>query len=162
MQKYEKYRGFLSENFQFLEMKFSIYWNRRVFVMRNNSHLLIITTFLCLILLISQTVASEQQPIASYNKQFSLFPTFPSPILFIFQMNTSHLPILFFFYFLFFLFSLTFLFISQTAISQQHTLQEPHFFISHSHILPITATYMYLNYFTIFLHPTFLISLSVV
>ena len=25
--------GFLSENFQFLEMKFSIYWNRRVFVM---------------------------------------------------------------------------------------------------------------------------------
>ena len=25
--------GFLSENFQFLEMKFSMYWNRRVFVM---------------------------------------------------------------------------------------------------------------------------------
>ena len=32
-QKYEKYRSFLSENFQFLEMKFSIYLNRRVFVM---------------------------------------------------------------------------------------------------------------------------------
>ena len=32
-QKYEKYQSFLSENFQFLEMKFSIYLNRRVFVM---------------------------------------------------------------------------------------------------------------------------------
>ena len=32
-QKYEKYRSFLSENFQFLEVKFSIYMNRRVFVM---------------------------------------------------------------------------------------------------------------------------------
>ena len=33
MQKYEKYLSFLSENFQFLEVKFSIYLNRRVFVM---------------------------------------------------------------------------------------------------------------------------------
>ena len=33
LQKYEKYRRFLSENFQFLEMNFSIYLNRRVFVM---------------------------------------------------------------------------------------------------------------------------------
>ena len=33
MQKYEKYLIFLSENFQFLEIKFSIYLNRRVFVM---------------------------------------------------------------------------------------------------------------------------------
>ena len=33
VQKYEKYLSFLSENFQFLEMKFSIYLNRRVFVM---------------------------------------------------------------------------------------------------------------------------------
>ena len=32
-QKYEKYQSFSSENFQFLEMKFSIYLNRRVFVM---------------------------------------------------------------------------------------------------------------------------------
>ena len=32
-QKYEKYQRFLSENFQFLEVKFSIYLNRRVFVM---------------------------------------------------------------------------------------------------------------------------------
>ena len=32
-QKYEKYRSFLSENFQFLEVNFSIYLNRRVFVM---------------------------------------------------------------------------------------------------------------------------------
>ena len=28
-QKYEKYPGFLSENFQFLGVKFSIYLNRR-------------------------------------------------------------------------------------------------------------------------------------
>ena len=32
-QKYEKYQNFLSENFQFLEVKVSIYLNRRVFVM---------------------------------------------------------------------------------------------------------------------------------
>ena len=32
-QKYEKYQRFLSENFQFLEVKFSIYLNRSVFVM---------------------------------------------------------------------------------------------------------------------------------
>ena len=32
-QKYEKYQKFLSENFQFLVVKFSIYLNRRVFVM---------------------------------------------------------------------------------------------------------------------------------
>ena len=32
-QKYEKYLSFLSEKFQFLEVKFSIYLNRRVFVM---------------------------------------------------------------------------------------------------------------------------------
>ena len=31
--KYEKYQSFSSENFQFLEVKFSIYLNRRVFVM---------------------------------------------------------------------------------------------------------------------------------
>ena len=29
----KKYQSFLSENFQFLEVKFSIYWNRRVYVM---------------------------------------------------------------------------------------------------------------------------------
>ena len=34
MQKYEKYLSFLSENFQFFGIKFSIYLNRRVFVMR--------------------------------------------------------------------------------------------------------------------------------
>ena len=33
VQKYERYLSFLSENFQFLEIKFSIYLNRRVFVM---------------------------------------------------------------------------------------------------------------------------------
>ena len=32
-QKYENYQSFLSENFQFLEVKFSIYFNRHVFVM---------------------------------------------------------------------------------------------------------------------------------
>ena len=30
--KYEKYQSFLTENFQFLELKFSIYLNRRAFV----------------------------------------------------------------------------------------------------------------------------------
>ena len=34
-QKNEKYQKFLSEKFQFLVMKFSIYLNRRVFVMWN-------------------------------------------------------------------------------------------------------------------------------
>ena len=29
----KKYQSFLSENFQFMEVKFSIYLNRRVFVM---------------------------------------------------------------------------------------------------------------------------------
>ena len=32
-QKYEKISEFLSENFQFLVVKFSVYLNRRVFVM---------------------------------------------------------------------------------------------------------------------------------
>ena len=37
MQKYEKHLSFLSEIFQFLEMKFSIYLNRHVFVMIDHS-----------------------------------------------------------------------------------------------------------------------------
>ena len=32
-QKFEKHQGFVSETFQFLEVKFSKYLNRRVFVM---------------------------------------------------------------------------------------------------------------------------------
>ena len=32
-QKFEKYQFFLSENFPFLEIKFFIYLNRRIFVM---------------------------------------------------------------------------------------------------------------------------------
>ena len=32
-QKYEKYQNFLSENFHFLMVKFSVHLNRRVFVM---------------------------------------------------------------------------------------------------------------------------------
>ena len=32
-QKYENFQSFLSENFQFLEVKFSNYLNRRVFIM---------------------------------------------------------------------------------------------------------------------------------
>ena len=32
-QIFGKYQSFLSENFQFLEVKFSVYLNRRVFVM---------------------------------------------------------------------------------------------------------------------------------
>ena len=38
-QKYEKYQSFLSENFQFLEAKFSIYLNKRVFVMIHIFHI---------------------------------------------------------------------------------------------------------------------------
>ena len=34
VQKYEKYLSFFFENFQFLEMKFSIYLNRCVFVIK--------------------------------------------------------------------------------------------------------------------------------
>ena len=34
-QKYEKYQNFLSKNFHFLVVKFSVYLNRRVFVMFN-------------------------------------------------------------------------------------------------------------------------------
>ena len=34
-QKYEKYKSFLSENFQLLEMKFSKYLNRRVYVIES-------------------------------------------------------------------------------------------------------------------------------
>ena len=36
-QKYKKYQNFLYENCQFLEVKFSIYLNRRVFVMSAGS-----------------------------------------------------------------------------------------------------------------------------
>ena len=32
-QKYENYQSFLSVNFEFLEVKFSVYLNRRVFIM---------------------------------------------------------------------------------------------------------------------------------
>ena len=39
-QKYEKYQSFLSENFQFLVMKFSIYLNSRAFVMKNKMEIL--------------------------------------------------------------------------------------------------------------------------
>ena len=35
-QKYEKYLKFLPENFQFLVVKFSVYLNRHVFVMKND------------------------------------------------------------------------------------------------------------------------------
>ena len=34
--KYAKYPNFLSENFQFLVVKFSVYLNRHVFVMDSN------------------------------------------------------------------------------------------------------------------------------
>ena len=37
--KYEKYQSFLSENFQFLEVKFSIYLNKHVFVMNTKGGL---------------------------------------------------------------------------------------------------------------------------
>ena len=37
-QKYEKYQSFLSEKFQFLEVKFSIHLNKHVFVMYVQRH----------------------------------------------------------------------------------------------------------------------------
>ena len=40
-QKYEKYQNFLSENFHFLVVKFSVYLNMRVFVMHDLSCLFI-------------------------------------------------------------------------------------------------------------------------
>ena len=45
-QKYEKYRSFVSENFQFLEVNFSMYLNRRVYVMFNTSALFIFSSFI--------------------------------------------------------------------------------------------------------------------
>ena len=36
-QKYEKYQSFYLKNFSFLEVKFSIYLNRRVFVMNEHT-----------------------------------------------------------------------------------------------------------------------------
>ena len=44
-QKYEKYQSFFIWNFQFLEMKFSIYLNRRVFIMKNMLHGYSLPTF---------------------------------------------------------------------------------------------------------------------
>ena len=38
-QNYEKYQNFLSENFQFLVVKFSVHLNRHVFVMKNTNNL---------------------------------------------------------------------------------------------------------------------------
>ena len=44
-QKNEKYQNFLSENFHFLVVKFSVYLNRRVFVMLRNFSVLNCRTF---------------------------------------------------------------------------------------------------------------------
>ena len=46
-QKCEKYQSFLSENFQFLEVKFFMYLNKPVFVMFKSWHFLVmcINTF---------------------------------------------------------------------------------------------------------------------
>ena len=38
----KKYQSFLSENFQFLEVKFSVHLNRRVFIMCSLSLLLLV------------------------------------------------------------------------------------------------------------------------
>ena len=45
VQKYERYLSFLSENFQFLEIKFSIYLNKRVFVMDSNTFVYAVMPF---------------------------------------------------------------------------------------------------------------------
>ena len=44
----KKYQSFLSENFQFLEVKFSIYLNRRVFIMIKQLFVLFYVYQLCL------------------------------------------------------------------------------------------------------------------
>ena len=44
-QIYENYQSFLSENFQFLEVKYSIYLNKRVFVMVNPVQMLHLVAF---------------------------------------------------------------------------------------------------------------------
>ena len=50
-QKYEKYQNFLSENFPFvLFVKFSIYLNRRVFIMNCFSTACLITNFVVVLL----------------------------------------------------------------------------------------------------------------
>ena len=51
VQKYEKYQRFLSEHFQFLEVKFSVYSNRRVCAMgmtENNTAGLALFSFIYL------------------------------------------------------------------------------------------------------------------
>ena len=68
-QKYDKYLRFLSENFQFWKVKFSIYFNRRVFVMWCRLFfvwssgycymyeiVLVFCSFLCLIVVFSDPV----------------------------------------------------------------------------------------------------------
>ena len=42
-QKYEKYQSFLSENFQFLEVKFSVYLNRRLRIVSEINVLLLLS-----------------------------------------------------------------------------------------------------------------------
>ena len=54
-QKYEKYQEVFSENFQFLEVKFSIYLNRLVFVMS------IATASICLRNLVALKPRTKQQ-----------------------------------------------------------------------------------------------------
>ena len=65
-QKYEKYQTFLSENFQFLEVKFPIYLNRYVFVM--NSLLTVPRRyFYCDIFVKSSVVFHFQNVLFSFN-----------------------------------------------------------------------------------------------
>ena len=70
-QKCEKYRIFLSEIFQFLEVKFSIYLNRRVFVscssviltMTNPNQLCDVLLFVCSKMAV-ETNLSSKLPVA--------------------------------------------------------------------------------------------------
>ena len=57
-QKYENYRNFSSESFQFLVVKFSIYLHRRVFVMVDTN-----TKFLCFALICRIILHQENMPI---------------------------------------------------------------------------------------------------
>ena len=83
--KYEKYQSFLSENFQFLEVKFSLHLNRPVFVMftqsaKHETDTYMISSFLlCLktsfgnviMLLWLKSLKSNQESVISRKKKMS-------------------------------------------------------------------------------------------
>ena len=59
-QKYVKYQNFLSKNFHFLMVKFSVYLNRRVFVMSLSVYILRVNIFV--------TIYMWQRPYCAWHK----------------------------------------------------------------------------------------------